>query len=91
MFLVEQKLNEHAINPASDHPEDLEELTQNHFLGRANVCSPFAPYAEVHFNHRKMFRLAKLVQTSFGSNRLKILSSEKCESAMEEVRTLSSN
>ena len=57
MCLVEQTLNARPITPSSDDPEDLEALTPNHFiLGRANVCIPFIPNAEVYANHRKMFR-----------------------------------
>ena len=56
MCLVEQTLNAHPITPASDDPSDLEALTPNHFiLGRANVCIPFIPNAEIYSNHRKMF------------------------------------
>ena len=57
MCLVEQTLNAPPITPASDDPEDLEALAPNHFIiGRANVCIPFIPNAEVYSNHRKMFR-----------------------------------
>ena len=57
MCLVEQTLNARPITPASDDPEDLEPLTPNHFIiGRANVCIPFIPNAEVYANQRKMFR-----------------------------------
>ena len=57
MCLVEQTLNARPITAASDDPEDLEALTPNHFLlGRANICIPFVPNAEVYSNHRKMFR-----------------------------------
>ena len=57
MCLVEQTLNARPITPSSDDPEDLEALTPNHFIiGRANVCIPFIPNAEVYANHRKMFR-----------------------------------
>ena len=57
MCLVEQTLNARPITPASDDPSDLEALTPNHFiLGRANVCIPFIPNAEIYSNHRKMFR-----------------------------------
>ena len=48
MCLVEQTLNARPITPAGDDPADLEALTPNHFLlGRANVCIPFIPNAEV--------------------------------------------
>ena len=48
MCLVQQTMNARPITPASDDPEDLEPLTPNHFfLGRANVCIPFIPIAEV--------------------------------------------
>ena len=58
--LVEQTLNARPNTPASDDPEDLEALTPNHFiLGRANVCIPFIPNAEVYSNHRKMFRFCQ--------------------------------
>ena len=57
MCLIEQTLNARPITPASDDPADLEAITPNHFLlGRANVCIPFIPNAEVLSNHRKMFR-----------------------------------
>ena len=57
MCLVEQTLNARPITPASDDLEDLEALTPNHFFpGRANVCIPFIPNAEVYSNHRKMFQ-----------------------------------
>ena len=57
MCLVDQTLNARPITSASDVPEDLGALTSNHFIvGRANVCIPFFPTAEVYANHRKMFR-----------------------------------
>ena len=57
MCLVEQTLKARPITPASDNPADLEALTPNNFLlGRANVCIPFIPNAEVYSNHRKMLR-----------------------------------
>ena len=57
MCLVEQTLNARPMTPANDDAEDLEALAPNHFfLGRANVCIPFIPIAEVYSNHRKMFR-----------------------------------
>ena len=56
MCLGKQTLNARPITPASDDPSDLEALTPNHFLGRANVCIPFIPNAEIYSNHRKMFR-----------------------------------
>ena len=58
MCLVEQALNARPITTASEDPADLEGLTPNHFIfGRANVCIPFNPNAEVYSNHRKMCRL----------------------------------
>ena len=40
-----------------DDPKDFEAFTPNTFiLGCANFCIPFIPKAEVHANHRKMFR-----------------------------------
>ena len=57
MFLVEQTLNARPITPASDDPANLEALPPNHFvLGRAKVCIPFIPNAEVYSNHRKMLQ-----------------------------------
>ena len=57
MCLVEHTLNARPFTPASDDPENLGALTPNHFLlGRATVCIPFIPEAEVNSNHRKMFR-----------------------------------
>ena len=57
MCLVEPTMNSRPIIPPIDDPEDLQALTPNHFiLGRANVCTPFIPNAEVYSNHRKMIR-----------------------------------
>ena len=60
MCLVEQTLNARPITPAKDDLADFEALTTNHFpLGRANVCIPFIPNAEMCSNHRKMFDCVK--------------------------------
>ena len=57
MCLVEQTLNARPIIPTSNDPSDLEALTPNYFImGRANVCIPFIPNAEIYSNHRKLFR-----------------------------------
>ena len=56
MCLVEQTFNAHPITSASDDPGALEALTPHHLiLGRANVCIPFIPNADVYTNHRQMF------------------------------------
>ena len=50
MCLVKQTSIARPITPASDDPADLKALTPNHFiLGRANICIPFIPIAEVLF------------------------------------------
>ena len=93
MCLVEQILNARPITPASDDPNDLEALTPNHFiLGRANICIPFIPNAELYANHRKMFRLlSSLCRHDMETMGQRIPTSEQCEITMEQVRTKSSS
>ena len=56
MCLVEQSWRAGPLTPVSSEVQDLEAITQNHFLlGNKNVCLPFLPCAEEFVDHRNRF------------------------------------
>ena len=60
MCLVEQTLNPRPLTAVSDDPEDLRELTHNHFLlGQENASAPFIPSSERYNGLKKSFKTAQ--------------------------------
>ena len=60
LCLVEQTLNVRPLRSVSDDPDDLEDLTPNHFLlGKANLAIPFLPDAQRYTDLRRVFRMSQ--------------------------------
>ena len=60
MCLLKQTLNARPLTSVRDDPDDLEDLTPNHFLlGRANLATPFLPDAQQYTHLRRVFRVSQ--------------------------------
>ena len=60
MCFVEQTLKARPMTSVSDHLDDLEALTPNHFLsGRANLATPFPPDAQRYTGLRRVLRVSQ--------------------------------
>ena len=58
--MVEQMLSARPLRPVSDVPEDLEELTPNHFLlGQPVIAEPLVPDSARYSDCRKMYKVCQ--------------------------------
>ena len=59
MCLVERTLNARPLTSVSDDPDDFEDLTLNHLLGRAILATPFLPDSQRYTDLGRVFRVSQ--------------------------------